>query len=93
MMIASIQKSTIDRLKEPHDSQSGKLNFYNYLTFEKDCDYGFLERRIENLQSTDLCQVKEFAAEIIVEEAQRRLAILVNGNAKENQKWTYKDRN
>jgi secreted Zn-dependent insulinase-like peptidase len=87
----SIRRSIIDRLKEPHDSLYSKMQFYNNLTFNEDCDYNMIERRIENLTGYSYDDLKSFAEVSLAQSHDKKSAVLCSGNSVENKKLSYID--
>jgi insulysin len=85
----SIRTSLIDRLKEPHDSLYSKMQFYNNLAFNEDCDYHMIERRIENLSGYLYDDVKSFADILLVQSHHKKSAVLCSGNSGENKRLSY----
>lgn len=85
----SIKKSTLPRLLNPFDTLSGKLNYYSYLAFQENGDYGFLRRRHDTLQEYKLEYLQQFAELILQKSNVKRMAILGQGNTPENSQYSY----
>ncbi|KAJ3056137.1 hypothetical protein HK097_007969 [Rhizophlyctis rosea] len=85
----SIKTSILARLKQPYDTLSSKLRFYNYLAYEEDAAFDMIQRRIETLEKYTLDDLRAFAQKTLGRDNRRRLAVLAAGNSPENKEFSY----
>lgn len=84
-----IRESSIERLKTPFDKFMAKMEFYNLLTFEEDCDYNVLNRRMDLLKRVQFDEIEKAAQEIVGMQNTARLAVLSQGSDQENIQNSY----
>jgi len=85
----SIKAALLARLIEPFDSLGSKLNHLNYLAYEEEANWDFIQQKMLILKEYRFEELQRFAGSKLGRLNRKRVAVLGYGDSAENKEFIY----